>query len=253
MRDTGSSRERQHHMVNGNQMIPIIRDRIARAAQRIGRNAEDITLVAVSKTKPIEEIVAAYESGVRHFGENRVEELEEKARALSHLEGLKWHFIGHLQTRQSQSVARYAHFFHAVDSVRIAQRLSSQLGEQQRSLPVFIQVNVSGEASKHGFDCKDWKTHAQRLEALKIALDEIARLPNLEILGLMTMAPFNAPEEVLRDIFRNVAQLSVRIQEDLPHIPAWQLSMGMSGDFEIAIREGATLVRIGSAIFGERG
>nr|VFK64187.1 MAG: hypothetical protein BECKTC1821F_GA0114240_11171 [Candidatus Kentron sp. TC] len=240
-------------MASNNRTIQTIHDRIARAAQRVGRNAEDITLVAVSKTKPIEKIIAAYEAGIRHFGENRVEELEEKAHALRHLKDLKWHFIGHLQTRQSQSVVRYAHFFHAVDRVKIAQRLSSRLGEQGRNLPVFIQVNVSGEESKHGFSCKDWKTHPQRFSALKSALEKIACLPNVGILGLMTMAPFGAPEEELRDIFRNTAQLLAHIREDLPHIPARQLSMGMSGDFEIAIREGATLVRIGSAIFGERG
>ncbi|VFN04212.1 MAG: hypothetical protein BECKG1743D_GA0114223_108481 [Candidatus Kentron sp. G] len=240
-------------MGNNNQSVQIIRDRISRAAQRAGRGAEDITLVAVSKTKPIEDIVAAYEAGVRHFGENRTEEFEEKARALTHLVDLKWHFIGHLQTRQSGPVARYAHFFHAVDRIKIAQRLSSQLGEIQRNLPIFIQVNVSGEESKSGFGCKNWKTDDRQVEELLGAIGEIAILPNLEILGLMTMAPFDAQEDTLRDIFRNMAGLSARVQEAFPRLRAQQLSMGMSGDFEIAIEEGATLVRIGSAIFGTRG
>nr|VFK26271.1 MAG: hypothetical protein BECKMB1821G_GA0114241_101947 [Candidatus Kentron sp. MB] len=240
-------------MTNQNQAVQTIRDRIAEAARHTGRSAEDITLVAVSKTKPIEEIVAAYEAGIRHFGENRIEELEEKAQALRHLQDLKWHFIGHLQTRQSQSVAQYAHFFHAVDSIKIAQRLSSQLSEYKRNLPIFIQVNVSGEETKAGFSCKHWKTDAEQRQTLLSAIEEINLLPHLEILGLMTMAPFNAPEEELLDIFRNMAELSKDIQESLPHIPARELSMGMSGDFEIAIREGATVVRIGSAIFGGRG
>jgi len=240
-------------MEKDNQAVHIIRDRMARAAQRAGRRAEDITLVAVSKTKPIGDIVDAYASGVRHFGENRTEELEKKAQALGHLPGLQWHFIGHLQSRQSEIVARHAHFFHAVDRVRIAQRLSSQLGEMQRNLPVFIQINVSGEASKQGFAGEDWAHNSQQREELLGAIKEISILPNLEILGLMTMAPLDAPEGVLRSVFRNMAGLSAHVREQLPDLAARQLSMGMSDDFEIAIEEGATLVRIGSAIFGKRG
>nr|VFK16163.1 MAG: hypothetical protein BECKLFY1418C_GA0070996_102122 [Candidatus Kentron sp. LFY] len=240
-------------MKNNHRAVQTIRDRIARAARRTGRGAQDITLVAVSKTKPIEEIIAAYKAGVRHFGENRTEELEEKARALRHLIDLKWHFVGHLQTRQSRVVADFAHFFHAVDGVKIARRLSSQLEEIQRNLPVFIQVNASGEDSKHGLRCENWEVEPFQMETLFNTIREVATLPNLEILGLMTMAPFHAPEEALRGIFGKMARLSARVQKAFPELAARQLSMGMSGDFEIAIEEGATLVRIGTAIFGTRG
>lgn len=239
-------------MENHHQTIQATYTRIAQAAQRAGRSAEQITLVAVSKRKPIEDILAVYQTGVRHFGENRAEELEEKAIALSHLTDLQWHFIGHLQTRQSKPVAQYAHYFHAVDRVKIAQRLSSQLIEFNRSLPVFIQVNLSGEISKGGFPSDNWQNDAVQSENLIQAIKTIADLPNLKVLGLMTMAPFNAPEDTLHRIFNNMATLSHYVHNKLPAIPVQQLSMGMSGDFEIAIEEGATYVRIGSAIFGER-
>jgi len=239
-------------MTNDNQAVQAIRDRIAQAAQGAGRSAEDITLVAVSKTKPIEAIVTAYEAGIRHFGENRADELEEKATALSHLKDLKWHFIGQLQTRQSKPIAHYADYFHAVDSVKIAQHLSRQLQVLKRNLPVFIQVNVSGEESKSGFDCHAWQDNHQKIQTLVQAIKEVATLPNIQILGLMTMAPFNAPEDTLRLIFQNMASLSQYLREQLPDMRIQELSMGMSGDFEIAIEEGATFVRIGSAIFGKR-
>ena len=130
--------------------------RIERAAIRSGRTADDITLVAVSKTKPITATIEAYHAGIRHFGENRANELEQKAEQLSHLSDLQWHFIGRLQTRQSLPVANYAAAFHAVDRMKIATRLSSQVSQLNRTLAVFIQVNVSGEDSKAGFDCTNW-------------------------------------------------------------------------------------------------
>jgi len=239
-------------MSNNNQALQNIQDRIARAAQSAGRSAEDITLVAVSKTKPIDAIITAYEAGIRHFGENRADELEEKALALHHLKDLKWHFIGQLQTRQSKPIAQYAHYFHAVDRIKITHRLSEQLQEFKRNLPVFIQVNVSGEESKSGFDCHAWQDNHQKIQTLVQAIKEIATLPNIQILGLMTMAPFNAPEDTLRSIFQNMTSLSQHLREQLPDRLIQELSMGMSGDFEIAIEEGATFVRIGSAIFGKR-
>ncbi|MDM8565793.1 YggS family pyridoxal phosphate-dependent enzyme [Candidatus Halobeggiatoa sp. HSG11] len=236
-------------MTNNNQVVQTIQHRIIQAAQRAGRNAESITLVAVSKKRPIDVILPAYEAGVRHFGENRADELKEKATTLSYLKDVKWHFIGHLQTRQSKSVAQYAHYFHAVDSVKIAQVLSVQLDTFKRNLSVFIQVNISGEKSKGGFDCYNWQNNVQHVENLIKAIKEIAALPNIQILGLMTMAPFDAQEDVLHHIFQSMADLSSNLGEQLPNNLVQQLSMGMSRDFEIAIEEGATFVRIGSAIF----
>jgi len=226
--------------------------RIEQAAQRSGRTGDEIRLIAVSKQKPLADIINAYEAGVRHFGENRSEELEKKAQALSHLSDLKWHFIGHLQSRQSKTVAQYAHYFHALDRLKIAQSLSAKLVEQQRTLPVFIQVNVSGEESKSGFACQNWQQDTSQLEALIEVIKAVHQLPQLDLLGLMTMAPFDANEQSLRSIFKKIAALSRCLHDRLPEINASQLSMGMSGDFEIAIEEGATHVRIGSAIFGAR-
>ena len=232
--------------------IQQITQRIQTAAERVGRSADEITLVAVSKTKPVEDLLAAYAAGVRDFGENRSEELTEKAQALAHLTDIQWHFIGHLQSRQSQPIADYAHCFHAVDREKIAVRLSNQLQHTGRTLPVFIEVNVSGEASKGGFALSDWEQDVVQQTALVQAIHNILALPNLQVLGLMTMAPFKAPEQEVRSIFRRLKQLSDWLHIELPALDAKALSMGMSGDFDIAIEEGATHVRVGSAIFGGR-
>lgn len=239
-------------MDSSNSPVEIIRTRIEQAAARAGKTSSDINLVAVSKRKPQEDIVNAYNSGIRIFGENRAEELAEKAEALSHLSDLKWHFIGNLQSRQSKIVAQYADCFHAVDRIKIAKQLSKHLVDFNRNLPIFIQVNVSGEESKSGFSCDNWQEDPQQLEVLTAAIKEIAALPHLTVLGLMTMAPFNSTEAVLRPIFQKMSTLSEALDQNIPELTNSQLSMGMSGDFEIAIEEGATHVRIGSAIFGAR-
>lgn len=227
-------------------------ERVARAAERSGRSPDEITVVAVSKTKPISAIIEAYEAGVRHFGENRAHELEQKVDQLTELPDLQWHFIGRLQTRQSQPVATHAAMFHAVDRLKIAKRLSSQLSQMERTLPIFIQVNVSGEDTKAGFECSDWENNGKQCESLIQALERIAELPHLEVRGLMTMAPWGAPEATTRHIFRRVRELSAWVQSTMPHLKLPDLSMGMSGDFETAIEEGSTYIRVGSAIFGAR-
>ena len=239
-------------MTDKKQLIENVLNRIQQAAYRVNSSADNVTLVAISKTQPIEDIIAAYEVGIRHFGENRAEELAEKAAQLSHLKDLQWHFIGHLQSRQSKSVAEHAHYFHAVDRVKIAEQLSKQLQELDRSLPVFIEVNVSGEESKGGFSCTDWENNQEQRDTLLEAVKTIAALPNLNIRGFMTMAPFKAPEDTIRTIFKRLHQLSDWLNAELPELKAKELSMGMSGDFEIAVEEGATHVRVGSAIFGKK-
>lgn len=233
-------------------LIDKVLQHIREAAERAGRTADEVTLVAVSKTRPLEDILAAYEVGVRHFGENRAEEFAQKAAALSHLTDLQWHFIGHLQTRQSKPVADHAHCFHALDRLKIAERLSRQLQEAGRTLPVFIEVNVSGEASKGGFNCADWENDQVQRDAFLQAVQQIVALPNLEVRGLMTMAPFDVGEDEIRSVFRRLHQLSEWLNTELPDLQARQLSMGMSGDFELAVEEGATHVRVGTAIFGVR-
>jgi len=229
--------------------IQLVLEKIHQTAFQYHRNVEEITLIAVSKTKPIEDILKAYQAGARHFGENRAAELEEKAQALAHLTDITWHFIGHLQSRQIKSVATYAHYFHAVDRLKIAEKLSEQL---DHVLPIFIEVNISGEESKAGFKVEDWENNIEQCQHFIDAVTTISKLPNLQIKGLMTMAPWNVKENIIRDVFKRLKQLSLYLNKELPDLNAFELSMGMSDDFEIAIEEGATFVRIGSAIFGQR-
>jgi len=225
--------------------------RINQAAKQGEHNATNTRLVAVSKTRPIEDIVTAYEAGVRHFGENRTKELVEKATALSHLPDIQWHFIGHLQTRQSNLVAQYAHYFHAVDRIKIAKQLSTQLHKFERTLPVFIEVNISGEESKAGFNCANWENAQEQRNTFCHAFQSIAILPSIQIRGLMTMAPRNASQNTVRNIFSRLRHLSKWLNHNFTDFEMTELSMGMSGDFEIAVEEGATYVRVGSAIFGK--
>ena len=226
--------------------------RINAAAQRSQRTPENVQLIAVSKRKPIEDIVKAYEAGIRDFGENRAEELAEKVQALQHLTDIHWHFIGQLQSRQSQPVVDHACCFHAVDRIKIAERLSKQLVEKDKQLPIFIQVNISGEESKTGFDCAQWEDNTAQQQALLAAITHIMKLPALQVQGIMMMAPFDIPKEQIRDLFKRTYQLSQWLQQQYPDEKIDQISMGMSGDFEIAIEEGATHIRVGSAIFGAR-
>lgn len=234
------------------QNVSDISERIRQAALKSHRSPHEITLVAVSKQQPVSNIIAAYQVGIRHFGENRIEELEAKAIQLCHLEDIQWHFIGRLQSRQSEKVAQYASCFHALDRVKIAHHLSSHLVHLQKILPIFIQVNVSGEESKAGFECSDFEKNIQQMQNLAMVVNEIAQLPALEIRGLMTMAPWEASEPTLRHIFQRMNKLSQWLKHTFPHINGSELSMGMSHDFEIAIEEGSSCVRIGSSLFGTR-
>ncbi|HSG15835.1 MAG TPA: YggS family pyridoxal phosphate-dependent enzyme [Anaerolineae bacterium] len=235
-------------------------ERITAAAQRSGRQAEDITLVTVTKTWPAETVVAAHRAGMRHFGENRAEELSRKLpaveAALGPDSGISWHAIGALQSRKTNLVADTADVFHALDRAKIANRLSRRLVENGRGdvnpLLVFVEVNLSGEATKSGLDCRDWEASAEQ----KLTLQQMARLvvelPGLVPLGLMTMAPWQVEEDVIRSVFRRLRELSQWLQNAEPEGQWSKLSMGMTDDFEIAIEEGATHIRVGRAIFGPR-
>ncbi len=231
-------------------------ERIAAAAGRAGRDPAAITLVAVTKTWPSALIVSAYQVGMRHFGENRVEELVAKRPAVAVEIGDSatptWHMIGTVQSRKTAGVADQADIFHALDREKIATRLSRRLQENGRQLPVFIEVNMSGEDSKSGLDCTNWEEDATQREQLRTVIQKVAALPGLSPSGLMTMAPWHVPEDEIRSVFRRTRQLDAWLRAgDLPDSWAW-LSMGMTDDFEIAIEEGATHVRIGRALFGER-
>ena len=222
-----------------------VQDRIASAAARAGRDAADVTLIAVSKTQPVDVLLAAYELGVRHFGENRVEEAAAKVPAFRQAIGdpaVVFHMIGHLQSRKAGDAIALFDRVHSVDSVKLAQRLSRFAAQP---LPILLEVNVSGEGSKYGFD-------GARRDELFSAIEVIAPLPNLQLDGLMTMAPMVDDPEQARPVFRALRELRDEIEARYLTIKLPHLSMGMTDDFEVAIEEGATLVRIGRAIFGER-
>ena len=232
-----------------------IQDRIAAAAARAGRDPAGITLVGVSKTWPVADLLAAYEAGLRHFGENRPEELAEKRPALEAIlgsdNGITWHHIGTVQSRKTNLVAAHADYFHALDRLKIANRLATQR-PADKPLPTLVEINISGEASKSGFACQEWESDGSQREALVAAIQTIQTLPALELCGLMTMAPWDVPEAEIRTVFRRTRELATWLNETIPGLALSDLSMGMSGDFEIAIEEGATLIRVGSAIFGYR-
>lgn len=231
-----------------------VQQRIAAAAARAGRDPSEITLVAVSKTFPAEMVLAAHALGIRHFGENRVEEATEKIpqvnaqlphHPIAQLPGLTWHLVGHLQSRKVKDAVALFDFVQSVDSMHLAKRLSARAAAIDKTLPILLQVNVSGEASKYGL------APAPR-DAFLSAVNEILTLPNLDVQGLMTIAPIVAQPDDARPCFSALRQLRDELNARFPHRPWKHLSMGMTDDFDAAIAEGATIVRIGRAIFGER-
>jgi hypothetical protein len=214
-------------------------EKIATTARRAGRAPDSVRLVAVSKTQPAKAIVTAAATGQRIFGENRVQEAREKIPACP--PGLEWHLLGHLQKNKVRQALSLFSFFHSIDSQALAGAIDRIAGETGRKVDGLLEVNVSGEETKHGF------TPAQ----LREAFPALAALPHLRIRGLMTMAPYSENPEAARPVFRALRELRDELQS--AHGAALpELSMGMSGDFEPAIEEGATLVRLGSSIFGQR-
>jgi pyridoxal phosphate enzyme (YggS family) len=221
--------------------IAHVRSTIAEAAREAGRAPEEITLVAVSKTVPVQLVRMAYNLGVGNFGENRVQDALPKI-AEFHPQEVRWHMIGHLQSNKANKVVGPFYCVQSVDSLHLAQTLNRQAGEHEIRLPILLQVNVSGEASKEGMSA---------VETPEIAR-QILALPHLEVQGLMTIAPLVRNPEEVRPVFRGLRILRDQLRDMMPQ-SAWQhLSMGMTDDYHIAIEEGATIVRVGRAIFGER-
>lgn len=223
-----------------NQGLPRVRDTIAAAAARSGRDPDAVTLVAVTKAHPLEAVQAALEAGLRDMGENRVEELQWKARALART-AVRWHMVGHVQRRKVPGLAGIPRLVHSIDSVRIAQRFSSVAVASGHPFRVLLQANTSGEGTKGGFS----------RDELVEAIHEIVELPSLEVRGLMTMAPFTDDEAVVRSTFRRLREVHETLRSTSAY-EADQLSMGMTNDYQIAIEEGSTMVRIGTALFGAR-
>ena len=225
--------------------IAEVQERIAAAARRAGRRPEDIALMAVSKTFPPEAIREAYEAGQRLFGENRVQEFAEKAGALNDLAAAEWHLIGHLQTNKAAKAAELFGAVDSVDSSRLAEKLNAAAQKLNKHLPVLIEINVGGEAAKSGA-----APDSPELEQLLAAAP---RLEALRFRGLMTIPPFTEDPQGARPYFQSLRELRHQFAaRRLPAIALDVLSMGMSHDFEVAIEEGSTCVRVGTAIFGER-
>jgi pyridoxal phosphate enzyme (YggS family) len=227
------------------QNIALARERISSVARRIGRDPKDITLMAVSKTFSPEVIREAYNVGLRVFGENKVQEFSAKAGTLADLTDAEWHMIGHLQSNKTTKAAELFSAIDSVDSLRLAQRLNSSAEQLGKKLAVLLEINVGGEAAKSGVD-----PDSQELEEI---LQAASQLEQLEIRGLMTIPPFTEDPDAARPYFRKLRELRDQIaRRRLPRIQTDVLSMGMSHDFEVAIEEGSTCVRVGTAIFGER-
>jgi hypothetical protein len=223
-----------------------VRARIALAARRCNRLADGVTLVAVSKTQPAETVAAGAAAGLKHFGENRAEEAAPKAAEVARLlpdAAVTWHMVGHVQGRKASAVLPWAALVHSVDSLKLAEKFDRLCEAGGQRLALLLEVNVSGEAAKYGIAPSD----------LPAAVDAVAALPNLDLRGLMTVAPLSGDPERARPIFAGLRELLLAQARRRPDLTLDQLSMGMTDDFEVAIEEGATIVRIGRAIFGDRG
>ncbi len=219
-----------------------VRERIAAACRRVGRRPEDVKLLAVSKTVPVERIRQAYDAGLRDFGENRVQEADAKRPGLSDLNAT-WHLVGHLQTNKAKLARELFHWVQSVDSFRLAQKLDQAAVCTGERLPVLLQVNLDAEATKFG--CPEEG-------ALPLA-EQVSQLTTLELRGLMVLPPLAEDPERMRPYFQRLRELAQKIESrSLPGVRMEELSMGMSHDFEVAVEEGATIVRIGTSIFGPR-
>ncbi len=218
-----------------------VRERVREACFRAGRAPEDVTLIAVSKTKPAQAVQEAYDAGARDFGENKVQEILQKKLVLP--QDIRWHMIGHLQRNKVHQVIGKAVMIHAVDSLRLAEQIEAEAAKRDLDVDVLLEINVAKEESKYGFF----------LEDAEEAIRAISAFPHVHIKGLMTIAPFVENPEENRGIFKKLYQFSVDINDkNIDNVTMGVLSMGMSGDFEVAIEEGATMVRVGTSIFGAR-
>ena len=240
MLDTTLDAERGGYRARLAETLPRLRDRIAAAAESAGRRADEVRLVAVTKAHPPAALEAALDAGLTDLGENRVEELERKVEALGR-DAARWHMVGHLQGRKARRALEAADLIHSVDTGRLAERISRIAQENGRRARVLVQVNTSGEEGKSGLDA----------EAAVEEVHRIAELPGVGVEGLMTMAPFVDDEQVLSATFGRLRQIRDRLRDVAPEVGP-ELSMGMTNDLEIAIGEGSTMVRIGTALFGER-
>jgi PLP dependent protein len=225
-----------------------VQTRIEQAARSVGRDPKAVKLLVVSKAQPEPVIRAAFDTGIRRFGENYPQEAEGKIEHLADLAGIEWHMIGHLQSRKVAIIARCFDMIHSIDSLELAQKLDRALENEAKSLPALLEINVGGEESKFG-----WKvTDEDSWHALLPELEQVVALRHLNVRGLMTMPPWSENPEESRVYFQRLRRLMKNLSSAMPEVNWQELSMGTSGDFEVAIQEGATIVRIGQAILGPR-
>ena len=236
-------------MIDSN--LKLVRDRIKAACERVGRDPQEVTLIAVSKTKPFSDILEARKAGAVEFGENYVQEMMDKieeAENLSQMAPVRWHMIGHLQRNKVKYLIGHTALIHSVDSVGLAEQIEKEAAKKDVVMRLLLEVNVAKEENKWGFDT----------ESVKDACEKILKLPHVKVLGLMTSAPYTEDPETNRLFFRNLNTLAhylyreKLIAADDPDFRLPVLSMGMTGDYEVAVEEGATMVRVGTAIFGNR-
>lgn len=221
--------------------IKAVEEQITAVCEKSGRDRKDVTLIAVSKTKPVELLQEAYDCGCRDFGENKVQELMDKYEVLP--KDIRWHMIGHLQRNKVKYIVDKVYMIHSVDSLRLAEEISKEAVKKNVEVQILIEVNVANEDTKFGTTCE---------ETLSL-VREIAKLPNILIKGLMTIAPYVEDEEENRRYFQKLKKISVDImQENVDNVYMETLSMGMTGDYRTAVSEGATYVRVGTGIFGVR-
>ncbi|MDO5362733.1 MAG: YggS family pyridoxal phosphate-dependent enzyme [Eubacteriales bacterium] len=221
--------------------LELVHKNIREACTSAGRSADEVTLIAVSKTKPVELLMEAYDAGERVFGENKVQEIMDKYDRMP--SDVKWHMIGHLQRNKVKYIIDKVAMIHSVDSLRLAQTIEQEAAKKDICIPILVEVNVAEEESKFGF----------HMNEVIPFLEEVSGFSHLKIMGLMTIAPFVDDPEENRDIFRKLKKLSVDIEtKNINNITMSVLSMGMTGDYQVAIEEGATMVRVGTGIFGAR-
>ncbi len=218
-----------------------VQKNIENSCQKAKRSTEEVTLIAVSKTKPVEMLQEAYDAGARVFGENKVQEIMDKYDKLP--SDIKWHMIGHLQRNKVKYIIDKVAMIHSVDSLRLAQTIENEAAKKDLCMPILIEVNVAEEESKFGLT----------VEEVIPFLEEISAYPHIQVQGLMTIAPFVEDPEENRDVFRKLKKLSVDIAaKNINNITMSVLSMGMTNDYQVAVEEGSTMVRVGTGIFGER-
>ena len=221
--------------------LNLVKKNIENACETAGRSPQEVTLIAVSKTKPVEMLKEAYDAGARVFGENKVQEIMDKYDQMP--SDVQWHMIGHLQRNKVKYIIDKVSMIHSVDSVRLAETIEKEAAKKEICMPVLIEVNVAEEESKFGLTAE---------EVLPF-LEEISSYQHIKVMGLMTIAPFVSNSEDNREVFKKLYQLYVDIRsKNIDNVNMSVLSMGMTGDFEVAVEEGATMIRVGTGIFGSR-